>query len=137
MSTRPELEARIVALTQMGLAELRKVWRSEWGSPPKIRSTKLLRLMIAWRLQAAAEGGLEPAVRRHMRTNHIPRRPLPAVGTRLTREYLGVPYTVVIGEGELQFAGRSYANLSEVARDITGTNWNGPRFFGLRPDPGS
>lgn len=129
-----EPEACVLALTEMPLARLRAIWREKWGPPPKIRSTKLLRLMIAWRFQAAAEGGLDPKVKRQIRSGRIPRRPLPSAGTRLTRDYKGVPFTVLVGDGEVIYSGRSYGSLSEVAREITGTRWNGPRFFGLRTE---
>jgi len=128
-----DVEARVLALAGMSLSGLRAVWREKWGPPPKIRSPKLLRMMIAWRMQAAAEGGLDPKLKRQIRSGRLPRWPLPPAGTRLTREYKGVPFTVVVGEGEVIYSGRSYGSLSEVAREITGTRWNGPRFFGLRP----
>lgn len=128
-----ELETQVLALTDMSLSGLRAVWRRNWGPPPRMRSAKLLRLMIAWRIQAAAEGGLDAKLKRQIRSGRMPRRPLPPAGTRLTREYKGVPFTVVVGEGEVVYSGRSYRSLSEVAREITGTRWNGPRFFGLRP----
>jgi hypothetical protein len=127
------LAQMVSALEQMPLAELGSLWLSHWGLPPKLRSGRLLRLMIAWRLQAAAEGGLDPEVLRKARSRHMPRRPLPPPGTRLTREYRGVPYTVEIMESGVIYRARAYASLSEVACEITGTRWNGPRFFGLRP----
>ena len=53
-------------------------------------------------------------------------------GTRLTREWKGVSHEVeVIRDGYIH-AGARYRSLSEVARTITGSRWNGPRFFGLR-----
>ena len=92
----------------------------------------MLRLIIAWRIQAAAEGGLSAEVKARLRSKYMPRIPTPPAGTRLTREYRGVPYTAVVGEWGIEYAGRTYGSLSEVAREITGTRWNGPRFFGLR-----
>jgi hypothetical protein len=129
-----DLEDRVRALERMSLKELRAVWVGEWGAPPKLRSTALLRAIIAWRLQAASEGGIDPATRARLRTKSIPRAPLPPRGTRLTREFRGVQYSVVIGDGVVTYAGRDYGSLSEVASEITGTHWNGPRFFGLRQD---
>ncbi|MFI4974811.1 MAG: DUF2924 domain-containing protein [Caulobacterales bacterium] len=120
------------SLESMNLAALKDVWRGRWGPPPKLRSVELLRLIIAWRMQAAAEGSLSGETKARLRSTSIPRTPNPPAGTRLTREYRGVLYTVEILAGGVRHAGRTYRSLSEVAREITGTRWNGPRFFGLR-----
>jgi len=130
--TGSEVEAQVRSLERMNLSELRDVWRSLWGAPPKLRSTELLRLIVAWRLQAAAEGGLGSQTRTRIRSKALPRIPSPPAGTRLTREYRGVLYSAEIEDGGVRYAGRTYGSLSEVAREITGTRWNGPRFFGLR-----
>ena len=53
-------------------------------------------------------------------------------GTILAREHGGVLHRVIVKEGGFSWNDTSYKSLSEVARAITGTNWNGPRFFGLR-----
>jgi hypothetical protein len=127
-----DVEAQVRALERMKLADLRDFWRGLWGAPPKLRSTELLRLIVAWRLQAANEGGLQRETRVRLRSKGIPRTPPPPSGTRLTREYRGVLYSAEIDGGAVKYAGRSYRSLSEVAREITGTRWNGPRFFGLR-----
>lgn len=132
-----DLELRVRALERMKLPELRDTWVSEWGPHPKLRSAALLRMIIAWRLQAASEGGLTSATIARLRTKSMPRAPLPLTGTRLTREFHGVQYAVEIGDGVIIHAGRTYRSLSEVARKITGTRWNGPRFFGLRQSDGS
>jgi hypothetical protein len=89
-------------------------------------------MIIAWRLQAAVEGGLTPETRARIHSKSMPRAPNPPVGTRVTREYRGVLYTAEIGDGVVLYGGRSYRSLSQVAGEITGTHWNGPRFFGLR-----
>lgn len=127
-----DIEAQVRSLERMSLASLRDFWQARWGAPPNLRAVELLRLFIAWRVQAAADGGLSAKVRARLRSKFMPRIPNPPAGTRLTREYLGVPYTAVVGECGIEYAGRTYGSLSEVAREITGTRWNGPRFFGLR-----
>jgi hypothetical protein len=53
-------------------------------------------------------------------------------GTEVIREYQGVRHTVVITEAGFQWQGQDYSSLTAIARTITGSNWNGPRFFGLR-----
>ena len=53
-------------------------------------------------------------------------------GTRLVREWNGVEHTVTILADGFEWQGRKYKSLSAIARDITGTRWNGYRYFGLR-----
>jgi hypothetical protein len=128
-----DVEADVRALEALDLAGLRQVWRDRWGLEPKLRSVDLLRRIIAWRIQAGMHGGLSAETRSLLKSRSMPRTPPPPAGTRLTREYRGVLHTVEVSDGGVQYAGRSYGSLSEVAREITGTHWNGPRFFGLRP----
>ena len=127
-----QVEAELDALQAMGLAELRAFWSARWGLAPRLRSKGLLRHMIAWRLQSAVQAGLDPEARRLLRLKSIPRAPAPPIGSRLTREYRGELFEVEVRPEGFIHAGRAYGSLSEIARHITGTRWNGPRFFGLR-----
>ena len=58
--------------------------------------------------------------------------PLPRSGTILVREWQGNTHHVTVGDEGFLWNGRTYRSLSGIARAITGTNWNGPRFFGMR-----
>lgn len=116
----------------MELHGLRQLWQRRWGAPPRLQSKQMLRLLLAWRLQAEISGGLDPHTRKRLRQTSIPRPAPPPVGTQLTREYKGVLHTVVVEADGVKYAGGVYGSLSEVARAITGTHWNGPQFFGLR-----
>lgn len=120
-------------LETLDLAGLREVWRRRFGPPwPKHRSADLLRRLLAWRIQAEALGGLDRATRRTL----LGSGPVLSPGVRLTREWRGRLCDVeVIADGFL-FEGKRYDSLSEVARQITGSRWNGPRFFGLRKGAG-
>ena len=92
--------------------------------------------------QERAFGGLSPAARRRLEkigeTGIVPNlshreanRLLP--GTVLTREYDGVEHQVSVrSPGDFEYAGRRYKSLSAIARAITGTQWSGPAFFGLK-----
>lgn len=128
----PELEAELASLEGMSLGELRAFWPERWGFAPTIRSIVFLRQMIAWRLQAEIFGGLEPETRKLLKRKSMPRPPRLPAGVGLTREYRGVLYQVEVREEAFLYGGREYDSLSEIARTITGTRWNGPRFFGLR-----
>lgn len=126
------VEAKVRSLATMSLRDLREVWRQEWGAPPGLRSAQLLRQLLAWRLQAAVFGGLDPETRARIRSGRKPRRLPPAAGSRLTREYQGVLHTVVLQDDGVYYGGRRFRSLSAAASAIAGTHWNGPRFFGLR-----
>jgi len=115
-----------------GLQELREEWRQRWGSPPRLRSPDLLRHILAWRIQAQDEGGLDSTTRRLLRTNRITPESRLDSGTVLAREWQGARHEVEIADGRFIYNGKYWSSLSEVARAITGTRWNGPRFFGLR-----
>lgn len=128
------VEGQVAALQDMGLEALRDQWRARYGAPPKLRSVELLGLMLAWRIQAAREGGLDGETRRALR-RPAPKRaaPPPADGTRLVRAWQGLEHEVIVmSDGGFLYRGERRKSLSEVARLITGVRWNGPRFFGLR-----
>lgn len=132
------IEAEVAALEEMGLEDLRAVWRSRYGVPPKLRSPQLLRLNLAWRIQADAFGGLDAETKRRLRRGGAGAAAADRLqpGVRLIREWKGVPHEVVVEEGGFRYDGRVWKSLSEIARHISGARWNGPRFFGLRPDAG-
>lgn len=94
-----------------------------------------MRLTLSWRLQARVHGGLDATLRRRLRR---PTRTDPGsaidleVGTVLTREWQGRSHVVEVVVEGFQWDNKTHGSLSAVARAITGTNWNGPRFFGLR-----
>lgn len=135
-------EAGISHLNDLGLAELRRVWKERLGTPPEIASTDLTRRWLAWELQAQARGGFDATTRRRLRQlckafrADPPWTPLPdiglAPGNMLTREWNGVTHRVMVLEEGFAWNGQNHASLSEIAYRITGTRWSGPRFFGLR-----
>jgi hypothetical protein len=56
----------------------------------------------------------------------------PIIGTKLIREYQGVEHCVTVRADDFEYLGRPYKSLSSIAREITGTKWNGLVFFGLK-----
>ena len=90
---------------------------------------------LAYWLQEDVLGGLEPRVRKVLAAS-CRRDPPPAryveVGSVIVREYQGEVREVLVVPGGFCWRGAVYGSLSTTARQITGTNWNGPRFFSLR-----
>lgn len=125
----------IAELVNLSSTQLRQRWVEVTGSVvPKV-SPSLLRLALAWELQAKAWGGLSRDATRQLdqraagQTRTTPARP----GMRLVRSWQGKAHVVVIEEaGVIRWNEREWGSLSEVARAITGTRWSGPAFFGLK-----
>lgn len=128
------VEREVEALAALDLDELREEWRARFGPPPPLRSVSLLRLILAWRIQALAYGGLDPEARRQLkRTGAIEAEGLAlGVGARLRREWKGKLVEVEVEQQGFRWNGALYPSLSAAATAIAGTRWNGPRFFGLR-----
>lgn len=130
-----DLEAELAALDEMSGAELRARWAELLGTPAPLVKRRLLRLALAWELQARVHGGLPRRLTQRLdqltegKTRTVPARP----GMRLVREWQGVLHQVDVAEdGSVLWNGETWKSLSEVARAITGTRWSGPAFFGLR-----
>ena len=145
------LKQEIEALDGLDLELLRRRWRSLTGrSAPARLSRGLLLRMLAYQLQIARVGDLDRATRAALgeATQELSRPSAKATdgrvrapasvrlrpGTVLEREFGGVLHRVAVTKRGCSWNGRNFRSLSEVARAITGTRWNGPRFFGLRAD---
>ena len=134
------LEDEIAHLRGLDRDGLRARWRTCFGrSAPAHLPRHLLLRLLAYRIQAQALGDLDPATVRALERAAgsqeragapAPERVRP--GTLLVREWDGVPQRVMALEDGFAWNGTTYKSLSQVARAITGTRWNGPRFFGLR-----
>jgi Protein of unknown function (DUF2924) len=109
--------------------------------PPRLRRPLLIRA-VAYRLQEIALGGLKPSARQLLagfadnakgpRSTHALHERKIKPGTTLLREWHGVQHRMTVLEGGVQFGGKRYRSLSEVARKITGSHRSGPLFFGLK-----
>src|ERR1700731_3827685 len=137
------IEAEIDRVRSLGVDSLLTLWRTTFRSfPPPAFSKDILARFLCWHIQEQAFGGLDPKTAKHLggfargdrpRADR-PRRLKP--GTVLLREYQGERHTVPVVAKGYVWREATYAILSIIARAITGTAWNGPRFFGLRIDKG-
>ena len=140
---RDALTAEIASVSKASIRDLRERWKSLYGKEPSghIGRSFLIRA-IAYRLQEKAFGGLKPSTRRLLarvaeETAARSSAKSPPVrkaetGTILVREWQGAAHRVTVLREGVSFKGKRYRSLSEVAREITGSHWSGPRFFGLR-----
>lgn len=142
----PEVEAEVDRLRTMPIAELRALWRAKFKSdPPKAFGPDLLRRDIAYRIQESAYGGLDSATGRLLKQLMAQYAKTPGkivmprrikAGAILVREWKGQSHRVTVLEDGYAYQSNTYESLSVIARVITGTRWNGPRFFGIRTDKG-
>ena len=140
----PAVEAELDRLPTTPIADLRNRYRELFrAEPPKAFGPDLLRRSIAHWIQEKAYGGLPSSTRRLLdqlvkatmaRPNgrlELPRRIKP--GSELVRTWNRKTYRVMVMADGFAYDGKKFTSLSEIATEITGTRWNGPRFFGLRP----
>jgi hypothetical protein len=145
---RKTLDVEIARLRDFDAASLSTRWRNVFGKPPPPHLPKhLVFRMLAYRLQAEHLGDLDGESRRLLDNAMSPeaagKRAVDASrlmsevrpGTILAREWNGRMYRVAVMAEGFAWNGKTYPSLSKVAHGITGTRWNGPRFFGLRDKP--
>lgn len=121
------------------IEEARQAWARHYGAPAPNVSLDLLRLGLGYRIQEKRQGSLgregKALLRqasRMARGENIPtprRKLMP--GTRLVRDWHGTGHTVTVLDEGFEYDGKAWASLSAIAKAITGTHWNGPRFFGI------
>ena len=142
-SVTPEaIATEIERLADLSTMDLKAAWATEFDrQPPKGLWRDLLLRMLAWRLQERAFGGHVRSTLRDLeqfgqkRAGDERCHRLKA-GTVLVREFSGARHSVTIAPDGFVWQEKTYSSLSAIARIITGTNWNGPRFFGLREGEG-
>ncbi|MEO0624812.1 MAG: DUF2924 domain-containing protein [Pseudomonadota bacterium] len=132
-----EVALAIAGLTGLSRTELATRWVDLYGRPPPANlSQALMRKAVAHEMQVRALGGMRPATRRALRAalsggGEAGAAPAMAPGTRLLRDWNGVTHEVDVLERGFRWRGETWRSLSRIAREITGTAWSGPRFFGL------
>ena len=136
--------ARLAALKTTPTPQLKEQWRQLFEGEPPAFNRRYLESRLAYRIQELAYGGLKPeTVRRLEKMGEeldggrvdVRKRPAndrPISGTRLIRDYQCVEHCVTVRDNDFEYQGRPYKSLSAIARAITGTQWNGLTFFGVR-----
>ncbi len=136
--------SQIARLPELPMPEIKHLWQRLFGGDTPTHNRQFLERRIAYRLQEVEfrkiDAGLLERNKRRIasliETGKVKKRDRdhrPAAGTVLTREYQGVEHRVIVTQdGQYDFHGRMYPSLSMIAREITGTRWSGPLFFGLK-----
>ena len=138
------LADQLAGLATLSQAQLRSEWRKYHKGQlmPAGLGRDLASRAIAWQMQERVHGGLIPATARELKrlakqlretgdidlAKDIQLKP----GTKLVRRWHGTLHEVLVVDGGFQFQNRHYRSLTPIAKQITGTAWSGPRFFGLK-----
>jgi Protein of unknown function (DUF2924) len=137
----------VAELEGYDLNGLRRHWRAHLGGEPPTHLPRwLLMRVLAHRLQSDAFGGLDKSIQRILRAKKDDAAAAPferrvpqtregvglKAGALLVREWKGRLERVMILEEGFVWNGQTFRSLSQIAKAMTGTNWNGHRFFGLR-----
>ncbi len=130
-----DVDAELASIAAMSVEDLRALWRKRRGcDPPPALTKDLIARVLAWSVQVEALG--EPArVRRILASVASGSTPLPGrrvkPGSVIMREYEGTVHEVTVLPDGFLWRDKTWPSLSAIAFEITGTKWNGPRFFGV------
>jgi hypothetical protein len=132
-------------MASLSALELAQKWRLHFsGVVPNHLPKSILARLLAYKLQEQRLGGFSKksvaylkAIEADLKSGKKPETPYPLQqrlkpGCQLIREHQGIEHCITVVEGGFEWEGQVYASLSSVAKAITGTNWNGHRFFGLK-----
>lgn len=137
--------AQVAALTRLDRAGMRDEWKRLFGSEAPGYGPDMMRRRLAYRVQELAYGGLSPSTRdrlqeidtqAHRNKKKAVDPDKPVAGTVIIKEFKGERHEVLVLSDGYQYQGRRFDCLSPIAKIISGTNWNGWRFFGLRSRAG-
>lgn len=126
---------QLLELAGMSRPQLQGKWRNLYGTEPSNSSREFLRRRLAYRVQEIVYGGLEATLKAELTADSVPDRKTAGVlrdGTKIVRNWHDREYEVVVRGARYEYNGKLYRSLSGVARAITGTNWNGNEFFGIK-----
>ena len=138
-----ELSARIEILPTLNRAQLVIIWAKNFSKePPPTLRKELMVPLLAYRMQERELGGLSHTARRRLREIAASLKAdgpsqersdsSPQTGARLIRLWKGETHEVIATGSGYEYRGQTYSSLSKIAREITGTRWSGPLFFGVR-----
>ena len=142
-----EILKRITKLQNMSQKELEKVWLSMFDHKPEIVSKKYMIAKLAYKIQEQVYGGLDEETENKIKTcakeitkrgakvvsnNKKTHKFSPMIGTKIVKEYKDKIHEIMVVNEGFSYEGTVYTSLSAIATKITGTKWNGLKFFGAR-----
>ena len=128
-------------LLTLDRSQIEALWQQLFGRPLASRMKRSIAAeLIYYEMQAAQQGGLSNAADKHLARllpsgTGVPKQGNSSgkfkPGTRLMRRWRGQVFMVTVAENGFVYEARHFRSLSVIAREITGTSWSGPAFFGL------
>ena len=133
---------QVMSLKFKTLNDLIKLWHSMFDKPPVFRSRQYLIPKLAYRIQELAYGGVDiktekaiaSAVKELDKNKRKSNKYAPSIGTKIVKEYRGQIHEVLAVENGFAYGGTVFKSLSAIATKITGTKWNGLKFFNVGRD---
>ena len=131
---------QIVALQSMDENSLRNMWDKFFDYKPEVDSHQHMISKIAYKIQELAYGEVDPAteekIRERAKTTSLKNQKKkkkfqPQIGTKIVKEYHDKTYEVLVVNDGFAYEGDVFKSLSAIANKITGTKWNGLKFFGV------
>ena len=137
------ISKQVEELPTLEKSQLVALWTENFGKPPSPNLRKGLMVQtLAYRIQEREFGGLSHSARRRLgeiaavfvkdKSSLKVKDSAPQKGTKLIRIWRGESHEVMAIGTEYEYRGQTYNSLSRIAREITGTQWSGPLFFGVR-----
>ena len=130
---------QIIALQSMNEDSLLSMWDKFFDYKPEVSSRQHMISKVAYKIQELAYGGVDPATEEKIREqakktslkNKKKKKFQPQVGTKIVKEYHDRTHEVLVVEDGFAYEGEVFKSLSAIANKITGTKWNGLKFFGV------
>ena len=135
---------RIIKLQEMPLKDLTKMWRTMFDYEPEIESRKYIIAKIAYKIQEQIYGRLDEETENKIKacSKEVTRKCAkvvssdkksqkfsPMIGSKIVKEYRDKVHEVIVVKEGFSYEGLVYKSLSAIAMKITGTKWNGLKFF--------
>lgn len=131
---------QITNLQNKNTKELTEFWSKLFEHPPAVFSREHMVSRLAYRIQELAYGGTDEGTERKIqaaaRDINKPkkvhsRKYCPMVGTKIIKEYKGIVHEIIVVPDGFSYGGVVYNSLSAIATKISGTKWNGLKFFNI------
>ena len=146
---------QITNLPNLNKTELENMWQRFFDYPPEVNSRQYIISKLAYRIQELAYGSVNSETekkikayaevietqenkRAKIKSNSMEnstkksKKYSPMVGTKIAKEYRGKLHEVLVVTNGFAYSGEVFRSLSAIALKITGTKWNGLRFFGVK-----
>ncbi|MBO7453855.1 MAG: DUF2924 domain-containing protein [Alphaproteobacteria bacterium] len=132
---------QIIALQSMDENSLRNMWDKFFDYKPEVSSRQHMISKIAYKIQELAYGGVDPdteekireqAKKTSLKNQKKKKKFQPQIGTKIVKEYHDKTYEVLVVNDGFAYEGNVFKSLSAIANKITGTKWNGLKFFGVK-----